>query len=245
MINAAQLAFAFIALGLFSGCQTAAHLNDANEQLLSYYTAKSQAADPTMKETAVASLQGLATNTAERANAESDPLNKISFYRIAATAAWQAGDANVVEYAAAGSQVCEDQWDNAPRDCGMLLFIDDLAAIDETTATFNELKASNASVDEAVDVFERYEATANTMIEIRPQLATNVPVSLLVGFDKRLDELICSLIAVGANGLAVTAGATIDGACRIDNLRLKSRDAGTDLPSCSGSLPTAINPDCD
>jgi len=245
MTNTAKLALTFITLGLLAGCQTAAHLNDANEQLLSYYTAKSQAADPTMKETAVASLQVLATDTAERAEAESDPLNKISFYRIAATAAWQAGDANVVEYAAAGSQACVDQWANAPRDCGMLLFIDDLAAIDETTATFNGLKASSASVDEAVDVFERYEATANAMIEIRPQLATNVPASLLTGFDKRLDELICSLIAGGANGLAVTAGATIDGTCRIGNLRLKSRDAGADLPSCSGSLPAEINPDCD
>jgi len=245
MTNAANLIFTLIALGSLAGCQTAAHLNDANEQLLSYYTVKSQAADPTMKETAVASLQVLATDTAERAEAESDPLNKISFYRIAATAAWQAGVANVVEYAAAGSQVCEEQWDKAPRDCGMLLFIDDLAAIDETTARFNGLEASSASAQQAVDVFERYEATAKTMIEIRPQLVTNAPASLLAGFDQRLEELICSHIAVGANGLAVTAGATIDGACRIDNLRLKSRDAGADLPSCSGSVPAAVNPICD
>jgi len=244
MTNAAKLVLTLIALGSLAGCQTAAHLNDANEQLLSYYTVKSQAADSTMKETAVASLQQLATDTAARAESESDPLNKISFYRIAATAAWQAGDANVVDYAAAGSRACEDQWTDAPRDCGMLLFIDDLAAIDETTARFNGLKASSASAEEAVDVFERYEATANTMIEIRPQLATNAPGSLLAGFDERLDELICSHIAVGANGLAVTVGATIDGACRIGNLRLNSRDAGADLPSCSGSLPAAINPEC-
>ena len=243
MLFSVNFVLGVVALISISGCTTAMQLQDANEQLISYYYAKEQASDnPAMEETAIASLRDLARETAKRANSEKDPLNKISFYRIAATAAWQARDNKVLEYTEAGNAACIDNWSTAPRDCGMLTFIDDLAAVDETTRRFNELRHSgDPSVNDVVAVFNAYEESAFTMIENRSQLLPNVPASLLAAYDKRLDDLICSKIGLGAIGLAATADANLDGACRLGNIRLQARQVDLVLPSCTGAIPTTIS----
>lgn len=236
--------FSIVACVSLVGCQTAMQLHEANEQLTSYYFAKSQAAgDPAMAETATASLRDLGKTTAERARTEPDPLNKISFYRIAATAAWQAGDPDVIAYSTAGSDVCKEKWSEAPRDCGMLLFIDDLAAVDETTAKFNALKAAVPTADGAIELLELYEESANSMIDNREQMADSVPATLLAEYDKRLDDVICIKIGFGAAAMVAKAGATTDVPCRLANLRLRAKNAEAELPNCSGPLPDRIK-DC-
>lgn len=246
MTDTTKCLLILVALATLGGCQTAMELEDANEQLTSFYYAKSQAkGDPAMEETAIASLRDLGRATAERARTEKDPVNKISFYRVAATAAWQAQDVKVLEYTAAGSAVCENNWSSAPRDCGMLTFIDNMAAIDETTARFNDLRSSgNVSAQDAINVFDAYQESAIAMIETRSELASSVPASLLKAYDERLDDLVCSKIGVGGIGLAATAGASIDGACRLGNLRLQAKDAGLALPHCTGAVPASVQ-SCD
>jgi hypothetical protein len=246
MNNAAKFVLAVVVCMVLVACQTANELNDANEQLSSYYYAKTQAADdPLMEEAAIASLRDLGRESAEHAAAASDPLNKISFYRIAATAAWQAKDPIVVQYAKDGSDACKNQWTNAPRDCGMLTFIDDLAAIDETTAEYNKIKADGATPAGVVEIVKTYQGIAETMIDNRAQLETSVPASLLLEYDTKIDDLVCKLFKVGAVGLAITEDAPIDGVCRLGNLRLRARDSGVELPACTGPLPAAMVDQCD
>lgn len=224
---------------ILCACQTARQIDDANEQLTSYYYAKQQAADdPVMKETAITSLRELGRTSAEQAASTSDPRNKISFYRVAATAAWQAGDPAVIEYSAAGSEVCEEQWSSAPRDCGMLTFIDDLAAVDETTDQFGAARRSGPNEARAVELFERYEESAITMIENRANLVNSVPGALVTEYDNRLDVLICKNIAFAAIGYLAESDATIDGACRLGNLRFSANEAGATLSTCTGAVPT-------
>jgi len=115
-----RLTIIVLALSL-SGC-TAFQLRDANQQLTSYYYAKQQATqsgDYLMKESVKSSLGSLATDAAEQAQKEKNVLNQIAFYRVASTAAWQAGNPNVVSYADAGKKLCTDEnFNRAPRDCG-------------------------------------------------------------------------------------------------------------------------------
>ena len=235
--------FGILVVVSLGSCQTATDLRDANEQLISYYYAKSQAKDdPAMEETAIASLRDLGRETARLAKAEKDSLDKISFYRIAATAAWQARDDKVLEYTSAGTRVCQDNWSSAPRDCGMLTFIDDMAAVDETTRRFIDLRNSeNLSASDAVSVFNAYEESAITMIQNRAELLSSVPASLLAAYDRRLDDLVCSKIGIGAIGLSATAGAQIDGACRLGNIRLQAKQVDLVLPSCTGAIPSTVS----
>ena len=232
-------------LGVLAGCGTAIQLNDANEQLASHYAAQAQAEDdPVMEEAATAALRDLGRVTAARAAQESEPLNKISFYRIAATAAWKAGDNSVVQYVAAGSDACTSNWNDAPRDCGMLSMIGDLAAIDETTATFNRLSTGQHTGDEVAGVVRSYDTIANRMINSRASLVGSIPADLLTEYDVRLDDLVCKFFRGGAVGLAVTASAPVDAACRLGNLRLRAQAAEIELPTCTEPLPDEIVDDC-
>ena len=245
MRYARQLPLA-VAMGvLLAGCATATQVSSANEQLMTLYTAKVEVSDPAMAETVLASLKDLSEETAAQARSATDPLNRISLYRIAATAAWQAGDAQVVELAREGIDVCEEHWNRAPRDCGLLVFVADLAAVDETTASFNTLDAATASATAALEVLDRYEASARSMIGRRSQIAGRAPATLVAAFDDRLDDLICVKYGIGAIGLAAAAGAEFDGACRLANLRVLAGRAGAELPSCSGNAPTELVADCD
>ena len=234
------------AIALLAGCQTAMQLHDANQQLTSYYYAKTQATDdPAMRETAIASLRDLGKASAAIAEKTEDPLNKISFYRVAATAAWQAGDAAVLEYTEGGSKICENHWSGAPRDCGMLTFIDDMAAVDETTAEFNRVdKSGSATAQQAEDIFEKCEASAENMIANYGSLATSVPADLLTAYGERIDDLVCTFIGINANGLVNQTGGDVNVKCRIGNLRFEAKEVEVTLSRCpAGGVPTAVQ-DC-
>jgi len=230
------------AIALLAGCQTALQLHDANQQLTSYYYAKNQVTDdPAMRETAIASLRDLGKASAAAARKTKDPLNKISFYRIAATAAGQADDPAVLEYAGEGSKVCEKHWSEAPRDCGMLTFIDDIAAVDETTAEFNRVSNSESpTAQQAQKIFENYEASAKNMIAGFETLATSVPAEMLTVYSKRIDDLVCISIGNNARGLVNQTEGDINAKCRFNNLWFEAMEAEITLSKCPQSgAPTA------
>jgi hypothetical protein len=223
-------------------CGATVRIIDANEQLNSFYHSLAQAqatGDETMEVTALSMLEDLAKSSAEQADKTINTLNKISFYRVAATAAWKAGDTNVISYSNAGQAVCKKEWANAPRDCGMLTFIKYLAAVDETTKLFAiEQPKPNHQIDDdqARLIFDNYESAALGMISESQQLQSSVPASLVSEFNNRLNDLVCTNIRIGANGLATRASIDVNASCRIDNLRTLAGTASIPLPGCIGPI---------
>ena len=95
---------------IFLNACVALSLREANHELADLYRAKSEAVNSRQWEqemTVNAALSTLADEAAAQgADRSNSAINRISFYRIAATAAWQAGDVNVVAYAADGYSLC-------------------------------------------------------------------------------------------------------------------------------------------
>ncbi|MCR6650433.1 MAG: hypothetical protein NVV73_02505 [Cellvibrionaceae bacterium] len=123
-----------------SGC-SALGLGQANANLTQLYKDRNDK-DIYIQSAAKQGLSALAKESATAADNASDPLNQIAFYRIAVTAAWQAGDyQNINQYANTGQDLCKkENLDN--RDCLMLLVFPDFAALDETSLKINSLKSS-------------------------------------------------------------------------------------------------------
>ena len=216
-----------------AGC-SAFQLRDANQQLTSYYYAKRQAiqdADWRMLENVRSSLNTLAADAAKQAQKETKALNQIGFYRIAATAAWQSGELDVVTYADKGSDLCNDgNFNRAPRDCGMLLVIPVFAGVDETTDRFNKLqdKVTKAQPDQraqyapaAQKVFDDYKDGLATILEHRPKLAGSAAhPDFMMAVDQNSGTLLCKLIEIQAIGLIVTAkGSKAEAECEVYKLK--------------------------
>ncbi len=209
-------------LGL-AGC-TALQLRDANSQLTTYYYAKQEAVkngDFEMIASAFSSLSTLAAGAAEQAKKEKNVMNQISFYRIAATAAWQAEDKRALEYGTDGQKLCNEgeNFQNTPRDCGMLAVIPTLASIDETTKRLDALKektepfdyeASSPDAAEAEAIFSNYVEALNRLVKTRPNLHDKgAHPDFLKAVDTNLVKLVCENM-VTANGLvALTESNTI------------------------------------
>lgn len=199
---------------MLSGC-VALELRDANEQLTSYYNAKiaaRQAKDFVMTDTALSQLKSLAQAAAAQAKEESDPLNRIAYYRIAATAAWQAGDPAVAEYGLAGQALCH-QGDpaRAPRDCGMLMVIPSLASVDEQTPRLNQLQArisepswrDNAEDRAAAEkIFGALRDAFDNLARQRPTLRDSaVHPTFMQGLDSNLGILLCDHLDSSVRGV--------------------------------------------
>ena len=250
--------FTIIVLVLtFAGCTTF-QLRDANEQLTSYYYAKQQAthdADWRMLENVQLSLRTLAADAAEQAPKEKNVLNQIAFYRIATTAAWQAGDLNVVSYADDGSKLCTDEnFSRAPRDCSMLLVMPIFAGVDETTERFNELQDEVTSASEgqkakfapdAQKVFNDYRTGLATILKLRPKLADSAAhPNFMMAVDQNTGELLCELIAKNGVGLIAAARGDVPKAiCEVHDLKKNAFAAGLNkahascLPESREQLP--------
>ena len=239
-----RLAMIVLALSLV-GC-TAFQLRDANEQLTSYYYAKQQAiqnSDYLMLESVKSSLGSLATDAAEQAQKEKNVFNQIAFYRVASTAAWQAGNLDVVSYAETGKRLCTDEnFDRAPRDCGMLLVIPIFAGVDETTERFNMVQAEvtaapaarRASYAEATEkVFADYRDAFRSILKQRTKLAGRAGhPDLLKGVDQNSGKLLCKLIEQSAVGLIATArGDAARAKCEVYTLKVSAFDAGLNQSS--------------
>lgn len=223
-----------------AACQTAFDINNANEQLTTNFHTLELAKinnNAPLIETATTSLKALAENAAEQAGKETSTANKISFMRIAATAAWQTGDTNVIRYSDQGLTLCANDWTVVPRDCGMLAFVKDTAAVNETTRLLNQY-GGNATEEQAIDVFNRYLNSANNLLEVRPKLVQYSTSELVIEFDKALTKLLCTNINTYARGL-FPGGSTYSVNCPVDNLIQAAGRAGlTNLPpDCMSTCP--------
>jgi hypothetical protein len=96
--------------------------------------AKFVEADGELERVTVAALASARDATDHRA--------KISFYRIAATAAWQRGDNGVLAVTSEGSKSCNDGngFDLSPRDCVMLMIIPNLVVNDARAAMLAQIQ---------------------------------------------------------------------------------------------------------
>lgn len=82
-------------------------------------------------------LAALATEAGAEAKQSSDPKDRVAFYRVAAVAAWQAGNAGesqVLPLSDAGAASCDalpDKDHSAPRDCSLIRLAAPLAVQDK------------------------------------------------------------------------------------------------------------------
>jgi len=240
-----RLTLLIVVVGL-TAC-TAFQLRDANEQLTSHYYAKQQAEknnDWRMLESTIASLSKLAADAAKQAGKEKDNvLNQIAFYRIATTAAWQAGDTNVLTYADEGQKLCTDEnFNRAPRDCSMLIVFPIFAAVDETTKKFENVhdKVIGTPADQrkfhaqaTEKIFEDYKGALISILKQRSRLAKNeAHPDFLKALDRNTGNLLCKLIGFNAVGLIATAKGNVNKAkCEVYELKERTFDAGLDQSS--------------
>lgn len=208
---------------LLSAC-TALDLRDANQQLVTYYTAKQNAlaaqdqAAANGRDDSFVIVEGvrdsfglLGEQALAQAGAEKDPLNRIAFYRIATTAAWQAQDSRAVEYAAEGIRLCEaGNAAQAPADCALLMVMPSLASVDAETRKLNQLDRRVSAPGHAPSDEDRQQAEAIfgalgdafTRLVKQRMSALDAPVSesFVIALDRNIGTLLCRHIARSALG---------------------------------------------
>ena len=187
-----------------AGC-VAHDLSSANSQLAGLYSNKREAQNDWQQQVAVKSaFSALATKAYEACQDTSvSQENRISFCRVAATAAWQAGESKALEYATAGDSLCDQNGnlDKVPRDCVMLKAIPSLAAIDDTTRKYNALKARNSpsgppTVEDYVKLFNDLDGRAHSLLNTRKKAAaTAVDQELINAFDGTIGKIVCKHMA--------------------------------------------------
>jgi hypothetical protein len=197
-----------------------------------------------MLEGTMASLSKLAEDAAKQAEKEKNHvLNQIAFYRIATTAAWQAGDMNVLVYADKGQTLCsDDNFKRAPRDCSMLIVFPLFASVDETTNKFEALQekvintpaAQRKSHAKAAEkIFTDYQAVLTFILKQRLRLSKNqAHPDFLKALDQNTGSLLCKLIGFNTVGLITTAKGDVNNAkCELYELKKKAFAAGLDQSS--------------
>lgn len=157
---------------LFLSSCSSLQINQANQALSNHFNAKANAIanDNFMLAASMrAALQDLARETKLAAEKESDVLNKIAFYQISATAAWQSNTLLVSEYAKDGQALC-DQANNAeqmPVHCSMLLFTPIFSINDTHQLRTKDLEAKIESARSMDDksIMENLEIEAQAMVD--------------------------------------------------------------------------------
>lgn len=175
------LMIAVIALG---GCSSL-RLGQANADLTQLYS-DLKSADALTQSLAKQGLSTLAKEAGETADKESDPNNKIAFYRIATTAAWQARDyPDVIEYAAPGQALCESAKLHN-RDCLMLVVFPSFAVIDETSDTLNREKPRCKNYSENClkiyqQAFDHYQSALSHLIDKWSEISSGSADDIFAG----------------------------------------------------------------
>lgn len=196
--------FLMVSTLLASGCSTM-QLGQANANLTQLYQEKSHA-DVYVQSAAREGLSALGREAGAAADKASDPQNKIAFYRIAVTAAWQAGDYQPInQYARAGQALCKSQnLDN--RDCLMLLVFPEFAAIDETSEELKRIKPRcSAYSTECLNLYEttfnRYSGALARLIDHWPKVGAGSADPLFAPeVAKRMGEVTCEKAQGGIVG---------------------------------------------
>jgi len=121
-----------------------------NDELTSLYSAQLGARssdDIIIQQSIIEAFASLAGRAAMAAGKASTPEDAVSYYRIAATAAWQGGLNTVRDLSDSGWDICQrPDFDEKRRDCVMLLVIPDLAATDELTGKL-DMEGSAATAE--------------------------------------------------------------------------------------------------
>lgn len=202
------------AISVFLGGCVALDLRQANYELADLYRAKSEAIDSGHWEQEVtvnAALSALADEAAARgANTSNSQVDRISFYRVAATAAWQAGDVKVVTYANEGISLCDSEnYQKAPRDCGMLSVIPGFASVDELTKRIEEIRrrasgGSNPPTEQEVgQLFDDIKSRTDSLLRNRNTIRqSSAHPKLAEEIDRQTGTILC-IHLLNARGLIV------------------------------------------
>lgn len=242
----------FLAVILSASCTGASNLR-LNEELTNLYVAKQDSrdsADVILEQTFVDAFASLAARAESAARSSSNTADAVSFYRIAATAAWQGNAENVEDLSNSGWARCNEKgFDKARRDCVMLLVIPDLAAAEELSRGLDEVRdqvdetrrnaedgestASLAELSSAIDdIFKslnaRFEVLEAAQIDFEDK---SLPPGLMAQLARNQNFIFCRM--TDANGVLLRGAGTNDRRF-IDNQAtlsaiLQARDEGTDM----------------
>jgi len=207
-----------LALLLLTGC-VALDIRQADQALIDNYSAKQTAlstGDGPLLMSTMSALDRLAKDSAaEGARTTNGALNRISFYRIATTAAWQAGSDDVLVYAKDGTALCNSPSIGTapPRDCGMLLVFPYLASADKLTADFKALDRRlnsgpgdlDADRAEAERIYTGYEDAFDGVLDARRSIkGTDAPPAFYTALDSNLGALLCDNLEGMRGALVLT-----------------------------------------
>jgi len=217
------------AVVLVASCAGVSNLR-LNEELTNLYTAQIDARDSDdviLKETVGEAFRSLALRAEDQAQKATTTEDAVSFYRIAATAAWQGESTNVEALGNSGWMKCEEPgFDKARRDCVMLLVIPDLAATDGLTTSLDDVKSrvnaerakpadqqSPAVLGEignaSDDIFDKLNSRFGVLSEARAEFSTaSLPSALLDRLKKNQDFIFCRMR--DANGMLLRAVGNTD-----------------------------------
>ena len=261
-MNKTLLIATALAAGLLGACATSSfELRDANEALNSYYAALQQSSEDNdwgMAEQSQMALDTLAEDAAAQAEKEKDARNSIAFYRVAATAAWQADSDDVITYAGKGEALCatDGNVNRVPRDCAMLKLIPMLASVDQTTDDLDRLNEKLEGtttaeqrapfVPDAEAIFADYRDNFSRLLTARQEIeASPVSPDFVQAMDDNLADLLCNKLEINAVGVvAQVRGNT--GAARCEVWRQKKAALGEGLSAhClpeSGDIADLVDP---
>ena len=176
-----------------AGCQAgaprvsdSASIVDLDKDLVALYREK-LAAPVDAQSASNSKLADLATRSASQGDAAvSDPPSAVSFYRIAATAAWAAGpphDSRVPDLKDRGAAACGRlaKGDaSQPRDCAVLKISPNLALLEVTADDVQKLRDAGsvppASFDNAVRLSEIVSSQIVQIMGSRPAGSTHAPL---------------------------------------------------------------------
>ena len=255
----------YLCIGLWAavlaGC-VSLDIREANHELVNLYSAKAEAtnSDDAAREVAAnGALAVLAEQAAEKCGDRTlSAANRISFARIAATAAWQAGSDKVVDYAEAGQSLCDrdGNFSLAPRDCGMLLILPDLAAADELKVRYDAFNqrvgaAAPPSEEEVNKLYYDIAARVASLLNNRDTIkASAAHPRLLESLDRNTGTLFCRHLQDTLGLIVQTAGGESVSASRADcenyhlKVRLKQLDFSRKTAPCLPSGPPVVPEGC-
>ncbi|WP_371195908.1 hypothetical protein [Glaciecola sp. SC05] len=239
------LLIVLISLG---GCN-ALKISEANQALSNHYFAKEQAQQAAGSMASVAlldninvALKDLANETFARGNEEDNPKNKIAFYRIAATAAWQSGLEMTTDYAKPGQDLCRVPENRVGMEvnCSFLAFIPIFSALDSSSEKVTKLNVEQAALSSSDDakrqdllaqaqaLFGEFKLAASSALLARKDISSE---QLSKGFIAKLDENLVNIVCKQLSEVISTVS-TLDG--NPSTLRSSEKDLKMQLGEIDG-----------
>ncbi|WP_412973315.1 hypothetical protein [Glaciecola sp. MF2-115] len=260
MINKIKLLLILPVVLLLASCN-ALKISEANQALSNHYFAKESAREKFENDKTTVSnlaiiesmslaLQDLAIETKQRADEESDVKNRIAFYRISATAAWQSGTLKASDFSTQGHKLCQSEKgiEEMNVHCGMLAFIPLFSSVDKNTDRVHSLemriKAAKKARDtealkplqtEAQAIFDEYKTALSAGI-ITKKAITNYQLSdgFIAQVDANLRDIACNKLSQTNALLSQANGMSVPNESIISEMK---EQLGTDIVGdCSAAI---------